>query len=165
MPISRIFGHVVVAFFVVLMGLTMTIACMNLATMLLARGANRSKEFAIRLSVGASRFRLVRQMVSEGILLSLLGGVAGFAIAYGLYALNSQIPQSAGAPVAPDAALDWRAAVFTFALAVVCGVGFSLAPALQATKSDVAPALKTGSALQLPGYGVLACATWPCWPR
>jgi macrolide transport system ATP-binding/permease protein len=151
-PIPRNLRHVVVAFFVVLMGLTMTIACMNLATMLLARGANRSKEFAIRLSVGAGRFRLVRQMVSEGILLSLLGGVAGFALAYGLYGLSSHIPQSAGAPAAPNVALDWHAAVFTFALAVVCGVGFSLAPALQATRSDLAPALKTGSALQLPGY-------------
>ncbi len=150
-PIPRNLRHVVVAFFLVLMGLTMTIACMNLATMLLARGANRSKEFAIRLSVGAGRFRLVRQMVSEGILLSLLGGVAGFALAYGLYVLNSQLPQSAGASVAPDVALDWRAAVFTFALALVCGVGFSLAPALKATSSDVAPALKTGAALELPG--------------
>ncbi len=151
-PVPRNLRHVVVAFFVVLMGLTMTIACMNLANMLLARGANRSKEFAIRLSVGASRFRLIRQMVSEGILLSLLGGIAGFALAYGLYVLNSQLPQSAGAPAAPDVALDWRAAVFTFALAVVCGVGFSLAPALQATRSEVAPALKTGSALELPGH-------------
>jgi macrolide transport system ATP-binding/permease protein len=151
-PVPRNLRHVIVAFFVVLMGLTMTIACMNLATMLLARGANRSKEFAIRLSVGAGRFRLVRQMVSEGILLSLLGGVAGFALAYALYVLNSRLPQSAGAPAAPNVGLDWHAAVFTFALAVVCGVGFSLAPALQATKSDLAPALKTGSALQLPGY-------------
>jgi predicted permease len=57
-----------------------------------------------------------------------------------------------GAPPAPDTALDWRAAIFTFALAVVCGVGFSLAPALQSTKSDVASSLKAGSALQLPGY-------------
>ena len=151
-PVPRNLRHVVVAFFVVLMGLTMTIACMNLVTMLLARGANRSKEFAIRLSVGASRFRLVRQMVSEGILLSLLGGVAGFALAYGLYVLNSQLPQSAGASAAPDVALDWHAAVFTLALSVICGIGFSLAPALQATRSDVAPALKTGAALELPGH-------------
>ena len=55
-------------------------------------------------------------------------------------------------PLEPDLALDWHAAVFAFAVAVVCGIGFSLAPALQATKTDVAPALKEGSALQLPGY-------------
>jgi predicted permease len=143
---------VVAGFFVVLMGLILIIACMNLATMLLARGANRRKELAIRLGVGASRFRLIRQMISEGILLSLMGGVAGFALAYGLSALNSQLQQPAGAPLAPDVALDWRAAVFAFAVAIVCGIGFSLAPALQATKTNVASALKEGSALQLPGY-------------
>jgi ABC-type lipoprotein release transport system permease subunit len=87
---------VVTGFFVVLMGLILTIACMNLATMLLARGANRRKELAIRLGVGASRSRLVRQMISEGILLSLLGGVAGLALAYALSVLNSHLPQPAG---------------------------------------------------------------------
>jgi len=151
-PIPRKLRPVITGFFVVLMGLIMTIACMNLANMLLARGANRRKELAIRLGIGASRFRLVRQMISEGILLSFLGGIAGIALAYGLSVLNSQLPQAAGAPLAPDVALDWRAGVFAFAISIVCGVGFSLAPALQATKTDVAPALKEGSALQLPGY-------------
>src|SRR6202140_1078190 len=151
-PIPRNLRPVMTGFFVVLMGLIMTIACMNLANMLLARGANRRKELAIRLGVGASRFRLIRQMISEGILLSLLGGVAGFALAYGLSVLNTQLPHAVGTPIAPDLALDWRAAVFAFAVAIVCGIGFSLAPALQATRTDVAPALKEGSALQLPGY-------------
>src|SRR5262249_46087165 len=78
-PLPRKLKSVLIGFFAVLMGLIMTIACMNLANMLLARGANRRKELAVRLAIGASRFRLIRQMVSEGILLSLLGGVAGFA--------------------------------------------------------------------------------------
>lgn len=151
-PVPRNLRPALVGLFVALMGIVMTIACMNLATMLLARGANRRREFAIRLAVGASRFRLVRQMVSEGILLSLLGGMAGFSLAYGLSVLNSQFRQPAGAPLEPDLALDWRAALFAFALAVACGIGFSLAPALQATSIDVAPALKEGSALQLSGY-------------
>jgi predicted permease len=150
-PIPRNLRPVVAGFFVVLMGLIMTIACLNLATMLLARGASRRKELAIRLGVGASRFRLIRQMINEGILLSLLGGVAGFALAYGLSLLNSQLPQVAGAPIAPDLALDWRAAVFAFAVAIVCGIGFSLAPALEATKVNVAPALKESASLQLSG--------------
>ncbi len=81
----------VIGFFAVLMVLIMTIACMNLANMLLARGANRRKELAIRLAIGASRFRLVRQMMSEGILLSLLGGIAGFVIAYWISAREIQI--------------------------------------------------------------------------
>jgi hypothetical protein len=112
--------------------------------MLIARGANRRKELAIRLAVGASRFRLIRQMMSEGILLSLLGGLAGFALAGGLGVLNSHLTAPLGVPVESDFSLNWRAAVFAFGLAVVCGVGFSLAPALQATKADVTPALKEG---------------------
>lgn len=151
-PIPRNMRPVITGFFVILMGLIMTIACMNLATMLLARGANRRKELAIRLGVGASRFRLIRQMISESILLSLLGGAAGLALAYGLSVLNSQLPHPAAAPPLPHLALDWRAALFAFAVAMVCGVGFSLMPALQATKTNVAPALKEGSALQLPGH-------------
>jgi ABC-type antimicrobial peptide transport system permease subunit len=75
-PIPRNLRRVAVGFFVVLMGLVVTIACMNLSNMLLARAANRRRELAIRLSVGASRFRLLRQMMSEGILLSVLGGIA-----------------------------------------------------------------------------------------
>jgi hypothetical protein len=80
-----------------------------------------------------------------------VGGVAGFVLAYGLSVLNSQLPQPAAAPLAPDLALDWRAAVFAFAVAIVCGIGFSLAPALQATRTDVAPALKEGNSLR---YGL-----------
>lgn len=151
-PIPRNLRRAIVGFFVVLMGLVLTIACMNLANMLLARAANRRKELAIRLAVGASRFRLIRQMVSEGILLSLLGGTAGFALAYWLSVLNSQFNPNIEVPAGPDLSLDWHAAVFAFALAIVCGIGFSLAPALQATKADLTPALKEGAALQLPAY-------------
>ena len=152
-PIPRNVRPAIGGFFIVLMGLIMTIVCMNLANMLLARGANRRKELAIRLAVGASRFRLVRQMMSEGILLSLLGGVAGFALAFGLAVLKSKFTSPTAVPEESNFIPDWRAAVFAFALAVVCGIGFSLAPALRATKADLTPALKEGSALQLPGYG------------
>jgi macrolide transport system ATP-binding/permease protein len=151
-PIPRKLKPALIGFFVALMGLVITLACMNLANMLMARGANRRKELAIRLSVGASRFRLVRQMMSEGILLSLLGGIAGFALAYGLGVLNSHFTPPAIVPTESDFYLDWRAAVFAFGVAIVCGIGFSLAPAVQATKADLTPALKEGSALQLPGY-------------
>jgi predicted permease len=151
-PLPRKIKSMLIGFFVVLMGLIMTIACMNLANMLLARGANRRKELAIRLAIGASRFRLIRQMMSEGILLSMLGGVAGFALAYGLSVLRSRISEPSVLPYEPESAPDWHAAIFVFAVAVVCGIGFSLLPALRATKADVTPALKEGSALQLPGY-------------
>ncbi len=91
-------------------------------------------------------------MVTEGILLSVLGGAAGFALAYCYRTLSAHVPPPAGSPLPPDFSLDWRAAVFAFVLAVVCGIGFSVLPALQATRTDVAPALKEGSALQLPRY-------------
>jgi predicted permease len=151
-PLPRELRLVLLGFFLLLTGLVMTLACTNLANMLIARSANRRKELAIRLAVGAGRFRIIRQMMSEGILLSLLGGIAGFVLAYGLIVLNSRFRSPMGVPVETDFTLDWHAAVFAFGLAVVCGVGFSLAPALQATKADLTPALKEGSALQLPGY-------------
>ena len=151
-PIPRQLKPALIGFFVALMGLVITLACMNLANMLIARGANRRKELAIRLAVGASRFRLVRQMMSEGILLSLLGGIAGFALAYGLGIMNSHFSAPTTLPLEINFSLDWRAGLFAFGLAVVCGIGFSLLPALQATKADLTPALKEGSALQLPGY-------------
>jgi macrolide transport system ATP-binding/permease protein len=151
-PLPRKLRPVLLGFFLLLTGLVMTLACTNLANMLIARGANRRKELAIRLAIGAGRFRLIRQMMAEGILLSLLGGVAGFAIAYILMVLNSQFSQSTGIPLERDFSLDWRAALFAFSLALLCGIGFSLAPALQATKADLTPALKEGLALQLPGY-------------
>jgi predicted permease len=151
-PLPRKLKPVVAGFFAVLMGLIITIACMNLANMLLARGANRRKELAIRLAVGASRFRLVRQMISEGILLSLLGGVTGFALAYGTSVLSWRFRLPSAIPSPPDPAPDWRVAILVFALAIVCGIGFSLAPALRATQADMTPALKEGAALQLPGY-------------
>jgi macrolide transport system ATP-binding/permease protein len=151
-PVPREMKPVLAGFFIALMGLVIILACTNLANMLIARGANRRKELAIRLAVGASRFRLIRQMMAEGILLSMLGGVAGFALAYGLSLLDSKFSPPMAVPVEFYFSLDWRAAVFAFGLALVCGIGFSLAPALQATKADVTPALKGGSMLRLPGY-------------
>jgi macrolide transport system ATP-binding/permease protein len=149
-PLPREIRPLAIGFFAVLMGLIMTIASMNLANMLVARGANRRKELAIRVSVGASRFRLIRQMMSEGILLSILGGALGIALAYWLTALNSEINPTTGLPL--DYSMQWDAAVFALLFAIVCGIGFSLVPAVHATTADVGPALKEGSALQFPGH-------------
>jgi predicted permease len=151
-PLPRELKPVLSGLFAVLMGLIMTIACMNLANMLLARGANRRKELAIRLAIGASRFRLIRQMLTEGILLSLLGGIAGFVLAYAQTRLNARFLPPTTIPIESDFTPDWHAAILVFGLSIVCGIGFSLAPALRSTKADVTPALKEGSALQLPGY-------------
>jgi predicted permease len=151
-PVPRAVKPVMIGFYAILLGLVLTIACMNLANMVLARGAARQKEFAIRLAVGASRFRLIRQMMSEGILLALLGGTAGFALAWWFSILTSQFKLPMSVPVEVDRSVDWHGLVFTLALAIVCGIGFSLVPALQATKADLAPTLKEGAAAQLRGY-------------
>ena len=151
-PIPPELKRALEGFFGVLMGIVIVIACMNLAIMLMVRGANRRKEFAIRMSVGASRFRLARQLMSEGMLLSLLGGLLGFGLAYLLNVLNTQLHQAVDMPSPPVVSIDWRAAVFAFVAALVCGVGLSVAPALRATKSELTPALKEGSAMQLPGH-------------
>jgi predicted permease len=150
-PIPRELRPKILGFYIALMAIITAIACLNLATMVLARTAGRRKELAIRLGVGASRFRLIRQMVTEGILLSLIGGAAGFGMAYGLWALTAHTRLPAGSPISVDNSLDWHTVIFVFVLAVVCGIGFSILPALQATKTDVAPALKDGAALQLSG--------------
>jgi predicted permease len=148
-PLPREVRPKVLAFYTALMAVVSAIACLNLATMALARGINRRKELAIRLGVGASRFRLIRQMVTEGILLSLLGGVAGYALAWALAAIDAHNPLPAGSPLKPERPMDSHIALFAFLLAVACGIGFSVLPALQATNTGVAPALKQGAALPL----------------
>jgi predicted permease len=143
---------VFIGFYAILLGLILTIACLNLANMLLARGAARRRELAIRLAVGASRFRLIRQLMSEGILLALLSGAAGLALAFWFVHLSSQMKLPVAVPIALEATLDWHAILFTLVLSAACGIGFSIAPALQATKADVGPTLKEGAAIQLRGY-------------
>jgi predicted permease len=151
-PLPRNVKTALAGFLGALMGLIMTIACMNLANLLLARGANRRKELAIRLAAGASRARLVRQMVSEGVVLALLGGLAGLALAYLISGLGAHFTPPTALPIEPPSLPDWRAAVFLFAVAIVCGVLFSLAPALRVTRTDVAQMLRDGPARQLPGH-------------
>jgi predicted permease len=153
-PLAREKLRLMLVFLGTLMALILGIACTNLASMLLARAAGRRKEIAIRLAVGASRFRLIRQLLTESLLLALAGGAAGFAFAYWLLniatAMSGKFPTSV--PVEVDVRPDGTVLMFTFVLAVIAGVGLGLAPALAATKPDVAPALKEGSSTQLRGY-------------
>jgi predicted permease len=152
LPIPRKLKPVLIGFYALLIGLIMTIACMNLANMLLSRAAARRRELAIRIAVGASRFRLIRQMLSEGVLLALLAGTAGLSLAWWFMRLTAQMKLPLAVPVEFSYSLDWGALAFTFGLAIVCGIGFSLAPALQSTKADIAPTLKEGAGVELRNY-------------
>jgi len=122
----------------VLVGLVLAIACSNLATLLLVRGAARAKEISVRLAMGATRRQLVRHLLVESLLLSLMGGIAGCLLAWwGMRAL-----QAVDLPITVDLTLDYRVLAFAIALSLVTGVAFGLAPALKATRIDLVPALR-----------------------
>jgi predicted permease len=118
------------------------IACANVANLLLARATARQKEIAIRLSVGANRGRLVRQLLTESVLLALLGAAAGFALAFWTARLISRFQLPLPLPIVFDFTPDLRVLAFTAALSVFTGILFGLAPALRATRPDLVAALK-----------------------
>ena len=139
-------GNVIVqqsSFLMIVVGIVLLIACANIANLLLARASKRRREVAIRLALGATRSRLVRQLLTESLLLSLFGGTAGMALAY--WTLNAIVAARLPLPFPVDQAvlsIDPRVLAFTAGLAILTGVLFGLAPALQASRPGVVPVLK-----------------------
>jgi len=152
LPIPREMMPAMYGFTFLLIGLILALACMNLANMQLARAAVRRREVAIRLSVGASRFRLIRQLLTESVLLALAGGAAGLAFAYWATSAFRKVQVSRAIPIHIEMHPDGHVLLLTFLLSLAAGVGFGLAPALAATKTDLASTLKEGAVAQMRGY-------------
>jgi predicted permease len=127
-----------------LVALILVIACSNVANLLLARGRARSREIAIRLSIGAGRGRVVRQLMTESLIVAVAGGVAGLFVAYGGIRLLATLSVPSDPPFVLGVQLDWRIVQFSLLVALASCIFFGLAPAWQTARTDFVSALKAG---------------------
>jgi putative ABC transport system permease protein len=121
-------------------GCVLLIGCVNVANLLLAQGSSRKKELAVRASLGADRWRLMRQLVTESVTLSLMGGCLGILLAVaGLHIIARVLPHDL--PQLTEIKIDWTALLFTLAVSLITGLLFGTAPAMHAASGNLNPAL------------------------
>src|SRR5262245_38236111 len=125
-------------------GMLLLIGCANLANLTLARGSSREREVAVRASLGAGRGRLIRQFLTENVVLAGAGGLVGLGVGYAFIRLLTLLLPPFSIPAFATVAMDTRVLAFSFLLAAATGLVFGLAPALHATKPDLASAMKEG---------------------
>jgi predicted permease len=136
-----------------MVGMVLLIACANVANLLVARGLGRQKEIAIRLAMGASRADIMRQLLTESMVLAILGAGAGLFVSAWTSGLLVQSFPSDGGVNGLSASLDPRTVAFTFVLALITGIGFGLLPAIQSTRPNVYPTLKDSAGSVIGGFG------------
>jgi putative ABC transport system permease protein len=141
-------------------GLVLLIACANIASLLLARSAARQKEIALRLSLGASRARLIRQMLTESVVLSGTGAIFGVLFARWGSVLLVRFVSTQQSQVFLDLKMDSRVLAFTIAVTVLCGLLFGLLPALRSTRVDAMSAMKEGQSQAAGGRSHSSAARW-----
>src|SRR5215831_3660433 len=136
-------------------GVVLLVACANVANLLLARASNRRREIAVRLALGAGRARVMRQLLTESLLLAGAGGMLALAIAWWGATVLIRVISTGDSPVPLDVHPDWRIFGFTAGVSLITGVLFGLAPAVRGTRVDPGPAIKEGARQATPASRVL----------
>ncbi|MGA7785570.1 MAG: ABC transporter permease [Candidatus Acidiferrales bacterium] len=143
----------VVTVFLAMAGLVLLVTCVNVANLLLVRGAGRAKELAIRASMGAGRMRLVRQLLTESVLLAAIGGLAGAALGSWLSTLASTLRLPGDVPLHIDFSFDWRVFAVIGGIVAFSGILAGLGPAIRASRTDLNESLREGGRSDSAGAG------------
>jgi putative ABC transport system permease protein len=144
-------------------GLVMLLACVNVASLMISRTLARQREMAVRAAVGARRWQLIRQLLSESVVIGIAGGALGLVIAvWGTRAIASLVPEGFTTSVYDlnNIRLDWRVFAFTLGLSILTGIIFGLAPALTASKPDLNKALRISKSYGLMSFGLRSFRGW-----